>query len=89
MKTDHAWIDYELEGKVHRWKGDPDFYEGNAKLEDAMDAIMDEVCKGTFESDGLYLIPVVKRAGGRILEVHSVREDGSIQAQDLPDAYVN
>ncbi len=84
MKKDHAWIDYELDGKIHRWQGDPLFYEADPKMHAALNEILETTTPET-QGNKMLSIAVIERAGGRILKIHSVREDGSIHPQDLPD----
>lgn len=88
MKNDHAWIDYELDGKTHRWQGDPLFYEDDPKLYAALNDILETTTPET-QGSKILSIAVIERAGGRILEIHSIREDGTIRIEDFPDAYVN
>lgn len=83
----HAYIDYELDGKRYRWAGALDFYKGIPSLEAAVDSLIDEGCQGKNPN---FKLPedAILRAGGRILEIHSIRPDGSIEAEDLPDLYI-
>lgn len=79
---DHAWIDFELNGKRFRWKGDFEFYKRIPELEQSVREVTAEICQGKSAK-----LPqdYITRAGGIILEIHSIRPDGSIHSEDLPD----
>jgi hypothetical protein len=83
---DTAWLDYELDGKKYRWTGDPLFYESHPKLHAALKELVDEECAGK-----AVRLPedCILRAGGKIIEIHSIRPDGSVKPEDFRDGYVN
>lgn len=76
---DHAWVDYEIFGTRYRftgaWPEDDRIREALAMGQERME---DEDIPGG-------VVNLIRAAGGTIIEVHSVREDGSIRAEDLPD----
>ena len=73
---DHAWIDFEWKGKRYRYTGKwPDAIAG---------AIGDAHCRLSAGGDTTRL-SLLREAGATILEVHSIRPDGSIHSEDLPD----
>jgi hypothetical protein len=76
---DHAWVDFEMFGTRHRFSG---AWPDDARIDKALAA-----AKRRMEEEDIPGGPVnlIRAAGGTIIEVHSVREDGSIRAEDLPD----
>ena len=75
---DHSWIDYEIFGKRYRYAGAwPDDRRIRSAIGDAHCRLSNG---GDTSKESL-----IREAGGTVLEVHSVRPDGSIRPVDLPD----
>jgi len=78
---DHSWIDFEWEGKKYRYKG-----EWPKEIRAAIGASMSSLC---LQGKKVTRLSLLMEAGAKIIEVHSVRPDGSIRVEDLPEYYVH
>lgn len=76
---DHAWVDFEMFGTRYRYSG---AWPSDDRVREAIGQGQDRMHEEGIP-DGL--VNLILAAGGTIIEVHSVREDGSIRAEDLPD----
>lgn len=77
---DHAWIDYEIEGRNFRYKGNwPD------GVDREIGRVWDKAVGEDHSSYGDFVVALMRHAGATILEIHSIRPDGTIRAEDLPD----
>jgi hypothetical protein len=76
---DHAWIDYEMFGTRYRFEG---AWPADARVDEAL-------AVGKEKMDEEYIpggpVNLLRAAGAPMIEVHSIRPDGSIRAEDLPE----
>ena len=75
---DHSWIDYEIFGKRYRYAG---AWPDDRRIQSAIGDASCQLGNGGDNSTS----SLIREAGGTVLEVHSVRPDGSIRVEDLPD----
>lgn len=93
---DFAHVRFELGGRTWLYTGTPNFDElaeapwWTPRMTELSAVWFQEPCVGGYwdKKAGEILRAFVEGAGGRIIEAHSVRADGSIEWEDFKDNYV-